>query len=94
MLDLARDAKRKYPNNDWDGSLYFQVFELKNSQEDGTIKYHVHTRALIDVLRDPDNANEGSAMPCKIFKDGPSLIEAVADSEEELPRENVCAQDT
>lgn len=94
LLDLARDAKRKYPNNDWDGSLYFQVFELKNSQEDGTIKYHVHTRALIDVLRDPDNANEGSAMPCKIFKDGPSLIEAVADSEEELPRENVCAQDT
>ena len=94
LLDLARDAKRKYPDNDWDGSVYFQVFELKESQEDGKPKYHVHTRALIDVLRDEDNENEGSAMPCKIFKDGPSLIEAVADSEEELPRENECAQDT
>ena len=94
LLDLIREAKRKYPNADWDGMYYFQIFEIKKDPDDGAPKYQVHTRALIDLLRDTDDPNEGSAMPCKLFKDGPSLIEAVADAQEDLPRKTECTQDT
>ena len=73
---------------------YFQIFEIKKDPDDGAPKYQVHTRALIDLLRDTDDPNEGSAMPCKLFKDGPSLIEAVADAQEDLPRKTECTQDT
>lgn len=93
LLDLIRGAQRRYPGSDWDGMYYFQVFELVPGSAEGEGMYQIHTRALIDLLRDPAAANEGSAMPCKIFKDGPSLTEAVADGEEELPRENECSRD-
>lgn len=90
----APGARRRYPDSDWNGIFYFQVFERVAIGDSGETRYKVHTRALVDLLRDDDWANEGSAMPCKIFKDGPSLIEAVADGEESLPRENECAKDT
>lgn len=94
LLDLIRGATRRYPDSNWDGTYYFQVFERVAGGPDGAPQYHVHTRALIDLLRDPEAANEGSAMPCKIFKDGPSLIEAVADGEEDLPRETECTKES
>ncbi len=93
LLDLIRGAQRRYPGSEWDGMYYFQVFELVPGSGEGEAMYKIHTRALIDLLRDAESANEGSAMPCKIFKDGPSLTEAVADGEEELPRENECSRD-
>ncbi|APE44607.1 hypothetical protein BOO69_15190 [Sulfitobacter alexandrii] len=94
LVDLIRLAKRRYPDSDWNGIYYLQVFERVSVGEQGETRYKVHTRALVDLLRDRDWANEGSAMPCRIFKDGPSLIEAVVDGEEVLPRENECARDT
>lgn len=93
LLDLIRDAQRRYPGSDWDGLYYFQVFELVPGSAEGAARYKIHTRALIDLLRDAESANEGSAMPCKIFKDGPSLTQAVADGVENLPKETECSND-
>lgn len=87
---LLRNVKRQFPGSNWDGTYYLQIFEPLPESDGGPMSYRLHTRAFVDVIREAGNSNEGSALPCKIFKDFRDLTYAVADSAEELPEENEC----
>ena len=92
---------QQYPGRSWSGMYYLQIFEPVMADgetiavtTDDVAGYRLHTRAFVDLIRDDVETQEASALPCKIYVDVRSLIEAVADGEENLPEENECTKNT
>lgn len=85
-----------YPQKEWTGVYYLQVFEPMDTPDSDKGLYRLHAKAIIDVLRDEGEATAGSALPCRVFEASPAKsgdLGPLASGEQKLEEDEVCAQD-
>lgn len=88
---------REYPDRSWDGYYYLQVFAPIENPNGNDNLYRLHTRAIIDVVRDADEVSAASGLPCRFFEDTPAksrdLLNELSQGNKQLEKDEICAQD-